>query len=77
MGFSTVYKKLIFKEIKKAFRITCIMLILEIFKNEEIRNHHSRNFNSSYFMGHTMDVSWLSNWKLKPCFPDSISPLLY
>ena len=61
----------------QAFRITCIMLILEIFKNEEIRNHHSRNFNSSYFMGHTMDVSWLSNWKLKPCFPDSISPLLY
>ena len=53
------------------------MLILEIFKNEEIRNHHSRNFNSSYFMGHTMDISWLSNWKLKPCFPDSISPLLY
>ena len=44
------------------------MLILEIFKNEEIRNHHSRNFNSSYFMGHTMDISWLSNWKLKLAF---------
>ena len=28
MGFSIVYKKLIFKGIKKAFRITCIMLIL-------------------------------------------------
>ncbi len=30
MGFSIVYKKLIFKGIKKAFRITCIMLILKI-----------------------------------------------
>lgn len=30
MGFSIVYKKLIFKGIKKAFRITCIMLIVEI-----------------------------------------------
>ena len=29
MGFSIVYKKLIFKGIKKAFRIRCIMLILE------------------------------------------------
>ncbi len=29
MGFSIVYKKLIFKGIKKAFRITCIMLILD------------------------------------------------
>ena len=29
MGFSVVYKKLIFKGIKKAFRIRCIMLILE------------------------------------------------
>ena len=29
MGFSLVYKKLIFKGIKIAFRITCIMLILE------------------------------------------------
>ena len=48
----------------QALRITCIMLILEIFKNEEIRNHHSRNFNSSYFMGHTMDVSWLSSRQL-------------
>ena len=32
MGFSTVYKELIFKEIKKGFRIRCIMLILEIIK---------------------------------------------
>ena len=30
MGFSIVYKKLIFKGIKKAFRIIRIMLILEI-----------------------------------------------
>ena len=52
----------------QAFRITCIMLILEIFKNEEIRNHHSRNFNSSYFMGHTMDVSWVSSRKLNDGF---------
>ena len=29
MVFSIVYKKLIFKEIKKAFRITCIMLIVD------------------------------------------------
>ena len=29
MGFSIVYKKLIFKGIKFAFRIRCIMLILE------------------------------------------------
>ena len=29
MGFSVVYKKLIFKGIKKALRITCIMLILD------------------------------------------------
>ena len=28
MGFSVVYKELILKGIKKAFRITCIMLIL-------------------------------------------------
>jgi hypothetical protein len=28
MGFTLVYKKLIFKGIKKAFRIMCIMLIL-------------------------------------------------
>ena len=34
MGFSIVYKKLIFKEIKKAFRITCIMLILELLNNK-------------------------------------------
>ena len=32
MGFSVVYKKLIFKEIKFAFRIRCIMLILEELK---------------------------------------------
>ena len=29
MGFSLVYNKLIFKGIKTAFRIRCIMLILE------------------------------------------------
>ena len=29
MGFFIVYKKLIFKGIKVAFRIRCIMLILE------------------------------------------------
>ncbi len=29
MGFSIVYKKLIFKGIKIEFRIRCIMLILE------------------------------------------------
>lgn len=29
MGFSIVYKKLIFKVIKIAFRISCIMLIVE------------------------------------------------
>ena len=28
MGFSVVYKELILKGIKKAFRIMCIMLIL-------------------------------------------------
>ena len=33
MGFSIVYKKLIFKEIKFAFRIRCIMLILEKLNN--------------------------------------------
>lgn len=36
MGFSVVYKKLIFKGIKKAFRIICIMLILERFNNINI-----------------------------------------
>jgi hypothetical protein len=30
MGFSVVYKELILKGIKKAFRITRIMLILEL-----------------------------------------------
>ena len=35
MGFLIVYKKLIFKGIKIAFRIRCIMLILEIFKNHK------------------------------------------
>ena len=35
MGFLIVYKKLIFKGIKVAFRIRCIMLILEIFKNHK------------------------------------------
>ena len=29
MSFSIVYKKLIFKGIKRAFRIRCIMLILD------------------------------------------------
>ena len=33
MGFSLVYKKLIFKGIKKALRIICIMLILDKLKN--------------------------------------------
>jgi len=32
MGFSVVYKELILKGIKKAFRIICIMLILELIK---------------------------------------------
>ncbi len=32
MGFLIVYKKLIFKGIKRAFRIRCIMLILENLK---------------------------------------------
>ena len=32
MGFSIVYKKLIFKGIKFALRIRCIMLILENLK---------------------------------------------
>ena len=31
------------------------MLILEEFKNDEIRNHLSRSFNSSYFMG----IQWM------------------
>ena len=33
MDFSIVYKKLIFKGIKKAFRITCIMLIVDKVNN--------------------------------------------
>lgn len=33
MGFSVVYKELIFKGIKKAFRIICIMLIVANIKN--------------------------------------------
>ena len=32
MGFSVVYKELILKGIKKAFRIRCIMLILDFLK---------------------------------------------
>ena len=35
MGFSIVYKKLIFKEIKKAFRIRCIMLIVDFIENTQ------------------------------------------
>ena len=35
MGFSIVYKKLIFKGIKFALRIRCIMLILEIINSIE------------------------------------------
>ena len=35
MGFLIVYKKLIFKGIKIAFRIRCIMLILEIINSIE------------------------------------------
>jgi hypothetical protein len=38
MGFSIVYKKLIFKEIKIAFRITCIMLILGKLNIQPIQN---------------------------------------
>ena len=38
------------------------------FENDEIRNHLSRSFNSSYFMGHTMDVSWVSSRKLNDGF---------
>ena len=33
MGFSIVYKKLIFKGIKSAFRIRCIMLILDFLQD--------------------------------------------
>ena len=44
------------------------MLIVDLFKNEEIRNHIFRNFNSSYFMWHTMDVSWVSYRKLNDGF---------
>ena len=36
MGFSIVYKKLIFKVIKIAFRIRCIMLILDFIHNYSI-----------------------------------------
>ena len=36
MGFSIVYKKLIFKGIKIAFRIRCIMLILEYLKKSPL-----------------------------------------
>lgn len=35
MGFSLVYNKLIFKGIKVAFRIRCIMLILENLINKQ------------------------------------------
>ena len=38
MGFSLIYKKLIFKGIKIEFRIRCIMLILEIL-------HKAGNYN--------------------------------
>ena len=38
MGFSIVYKKLIFKGIKIAFRIRCIMLILGKLTNHQIKN---------------------------------------
>lgn len=44
------------------------MLILQEFKNDEIRNHLSRSFNSSYLIGHTMDVSWVSSRKLNDGF---------
>ena len=37
MSFSIVYKKLIFKGIKRAFRIRCIMLILGIIKNQLLK----------------------------------------
>ena len=36
MGFLIVYKKLIFKGIKFAFRIRCIMLILDNLKNHMV-----------------------------------------
>ena len=38
MGFAIVYKKVIFKEIKIAFRITCIMLILGKLNIQPIQN---------------------------------------
>ena len=41
------------------------MLILEIFKNEKIRNHLFNNFNHHYFMGNPMDASWISNIKIE------------
>jgi hypothetical protein len=41
MGYKLETIALISIENYNAFRIRCIMLILEIFKNEEIRNHHS------------------------------------
>ena len=44
MGFLIVYKKLIFKGIKKAFRIRCIMLILD--KLKLLNKNHNKHCNS-------------------------------
>ena len=64
MGYQLGTTALISKENYNTFRIRCIMLILEILKNEEIKNHLFSNFNHSHFIGNTMYISWFSNRKI-------------
>ena len=52
MGYQLETTALISIDNYNTFRIRCIMLILEILKNKEIRNHPFSNFNLSYFMGY-------------------------
>ena len=73
MGFLIVYKKLIFKGIKIAFRITCIMLILGKVKNmrKELRELFINGCNEKIQKkGNTVGLSFYAFFKNKNDNPE-------
>jgi hypothetical protein len=52
MSYQLETTALISKDNYNAFRIRCIMLILERFKNKEIRNHLFHNFTILWGIGY-------------------------
>ena len=64
MGYQLETTALISKWNYNAFRIRCIMLILEILKKGYVKDYCLGDPHFSNLMGNTMDVSWLSNRKL-------------